>query len=451
MILYDLEDVETVREDDPTESQEKEEEDDDEVTMETKESMGLMTMIFYGPILGILLILSILVLISDRKYSLACGAWWSPSRFFSRTWLKRFFILVLATLIVSMQVDAVTLLCYFGILYCTIFHDILWRTKNCPEDKIAETLKELFNLKDTVNKYKQELQATGKQILDETQKALRAAYERAQKIYELSMELCNTYMQNLKAYGDKLTTQARATLSTSYSALKSKVQTVKEAMQTKSVDLIDQAIDSCNAALQNASALTTKFARGVFDYFIPSKERTSAKAKELGLLKVKRREGLGDASIGGVAQLFRSSKSRSVEPELVEQAQEIETIQLFEPKAIDEGRLRRERIRAENPETDETKLGWIQWATQKLLTAKNDTEIKNDELDKQLALNLGFKDASELPADLPERVILHGQWEPGMQRPTGIQKSKSKSKSKPLPFYAPLTTTVNPAETLDVD
>jgi hypothetical protein len=94
----------------------------------TQESMGLMTMVLYGPFLGILLLVSIYILFSDRQYSLACGTWYA--RIFSVTWMKRVFILVFATLMVALQADAVTLSLYFAIVYCTIVHDFFWRS--CP-------------------------------------------------------------------------------------------------------------------------------------------------------------------------------------------------------------------------------------------------------------------------------------------------------------------------------
>lgn len=119
---------------------------DDLQESSTQESLGLMTTILYGPLLGVLLLLSMYVLFADRQYSLACGTWYNPRRFLSRTWIKRFFILVFATLILCLQVDAVTLSLYVAIVYCTLFHDFLWRRTQCPD-----TASDSENVKPHVN------------------------------------------------------------------------------------------------------------------------------------------------------------------------------------------------------------------------------------------------------------------------------------------------------------
>jgi len=421
---------------------------DDDTDTDVVEPFGIMTFVF-APLLALLLLAAVIVLFRDRKYSFACGAWYSPSRFLSFTWAKRFVILIFATLLVSLQIDSVTLLLYFAILYCCILHDFIWRRTNCPEDWVSKAVGNLFNVDKNIAALKTEVA----NLAGNVQKLWMKTLEHAQYLKDQALKMCTDVKDTVVQYGSKLSEKGKEVVSgtlqrlstgakdlgdriaESKDLLTTKAGELSESAQQASLEAIQSAVAACSAVYNEAKELTGALTAGVYEYFVPAEEKgkLSTLPQSIGSLAAPARKK-DSVSYGGIGEMFaaaskeHSRKYKSFQTKQAAHRRRVEYAkQLFDARDVDEGRRYRAEVRKEHGMDPAVGVGFLgsmwNWAK----------GVENDDvLDQQLAANLGFKSVSDLPVKLPEKVILQGQSEGQYIAPRVRAKTPSKSFSMPM-------------------
>lgn len=338
------------------EPEEEEEEDQEDV----QEEYTLLTYMVGGALL-VMLVAAIWVLRWDTQYSIACGAWYDPRRFFKLAFVFRFFILLVSTLLVGLNADAVTLLLYLAIVYCTIFHDIFFR-RDCPPDAMDQVTKAAQKVVEASVKIVSEgVQGVGRSVSAMAQKGMELAQQVGSKISD-----AKSYIEQ---HGHELTDSARSQLVAQLKTLESALTGLSEALLSGSEEILSGAIEETQFIYETTQDLLGKIVSGIMYYFAGPRASSARSGEEWR-----------------VGSFF----------ERVDQ----EVTDLFERAEQEAKKQKRAGMRREagGVELQDVTVGEMfqQWFGGK---------DENDILDQRLAKELGVSDVKDLPADLPKMLV----------------------------------------------
>ena len=358
---------------------------------DVKEDFFAVISVFVGAILFVLLLAAIWVLRWDTKYSLYCGHILNPTRVLSRAFWMRLAIVMIATVVLNFKADAITLSLYFGILYCTIFHDLFFR-RDCPPDMI-----------DKVTTVAKEAYEAGKQIAAQGAAAVSSGYqmlvEKSTQLAEQIGEKIGETKSYLQQHGHELTHAARSTLVNQLKFLEESLVNMSQALASQSEEVLRAAVEQADAAYQTTYAFLGQIISGILKYFV-----------------------------GPQASSLRSDEGYRV-GSFFERADQ-EVADLFERAEQEAKKRKRADMRAEGGGLELTDVT-VGERLQQWFGGKDDQDI----LDQRLAKELGVKD---LPADLPKMLVNEYatpdmSWDAVQKKCVPARRSRSRSRSRSNP------------------